>query len=157
MFEKLIEMLRGGKIEYYLIEGETKLINPQYYPHKKDEIPIICESIEKLPLDKGYISGFRSVIRLYGDYIVKLKGIGIPFKDVKPIYKDKTIYTYFFTKEYIGTGQLMWGFMTREEAENELEKMLMLKDLGIPTPEPIGLGFYDNIKLLEIPNRYELI
>lgn len=156
MFEKLIEMLRGEKIEYYLIEGETKLINPQYYPHKKDEIPIICENIEKLSLDKGYISGFRSVIKLYRDYIVKLKGIGIPFKDVKPIYKDKTIYTYFFTKEYIGTGQLMWGFMTREEAENELEKMLTLKDLGIPMPEPIGLGFYDNIKLLEIPNRYEL-
>ncbi|MCS7367650.1 MAG: hypothetical protein NDF52_07215 [archaeon YNP-WB-062] len=155
--ERIVRLLRGEPREYYIIDGETKLIKPELYPHGKDKVPILCETEEDLPTYKGYVSGFRSIIKVSEDgYVVKLKGIGIPFKDVKPIYKNNTIYTYYFTNEYIGTGQLMWGFMTPKEAEEELNNMIMLRELRIPVPEPIGLGYYDRIKLLKIKDRYEL-
>lgn len=153
---EIIQKLRGEPIEYYLVDGETKLIKPELYPHEKNKLPILCETSDKLPSEKGFTSGFRSIIKVYDEYIVKLKGIGIPFKGVKPIYKGDTIYTYYFTKEFIGTGQLIWGFMEPNEAEKELENMLMLKELNIPSPEPIGIGLYEKIKLLELQNRYEL-
>lgn len=153
---ELIKILRGETTEYYLINGELKLIRPDLYPHGKNELPILCKTDENLLRDEGFTSGFRSVIKVYDDYIIKLKSIGIPFKTVKPLYRDKKIYTYYFTKEYIGTGRLIWGFMEVEEAENEIENMLMLRDMGIAVPEPIGIGFYDEIKILEMQNRYEL-
>ncbi|MCX8168738.1 MAG: hypothetical protein N3E39_00720 [Candidatus Methanomethylicia archaeon] len=155
-YKEILGNLRGEKIKYYLVKGELKLLRPDLYPHKKDELPILCETSETLPVDEGYTSGFRSIIKVYDEYVVKLKGIGIPFANVKPIYKNGKIHTYYFKSEFIGTGQLIWGFMTPEEAEIEIENMFKLKDLGIPAPESIGLGLYENIKLLELNNRYEL-
>jgi len=96
------------------------------------------------------------VIFKVGDRWFKAKGIGIPSGISKPLVRRNVIFTYYLHSAYISSGKLIWGFMTVEEAERELYWMRKARELDLPATEPIGIGIYPKIKVLEFPNRYSL-
>lgn len=156
--DKIIEILRGNKVEFNLVKGKLILDDKLLYPFNEDEIPIQCQFIDKEENCKyAYTSGNRSIIISLKDNVVfKAKGIGIPTGNSRPIYTKNQIYTYFLNQAYIGSGQLIWGFLTIEEAENEYNWMKKAYKLNLPATKPIGYGIYENIKTITFKDRFEL-
>ena len=155
--EELIHKLRGPKTEFILIDGETKLIDPSRYPFKRDVLPVLCSPIdtETEPL-LAYISGYRSLILPSNGKWFKAKAIGIPFGNSRPVLKEKRLFTFFLTNASIGSGKLIWGFSSIEEAENEIKWMKKAKELGLRTTNPIGIGIYKNVFVLDLKDRVDL-
>ena len=155
--EGLIQKLRGSKTEYFLIEGETKLLDPSKYPFNKDTLPVLCNPLDRRinPL-LAYISGNRSITFPLNRMWFKAKAIGIPFGKSRPIQRDRKLFTYFLTNASIGSGKLIWGFSTPEEADNEIKWMNKAKELDLHATEPIGLGIYKNVFVIEVKNRRDL-
>lgn len=155
--EDLMKLLRGEKVEFYLIEGKVKLVDGAKYPFDKSKIPVQCKIInEKTEINRGFTSGNRSIVFKLRNEWFKAKAIGIPSGISRPIYTNNQIYTYFLNQAYIGFGQLIWGFLTIEEAENEYHWMNEAYKLNLPATKPIGYGIYENIKTITFRNRFEL-
>lgn len=156
--DKIIEILRGKKVEFHLIKGKLFLVNDSPYPFDRNKVPIQCQFIrEKEGCRHAYTSGNRSIIiKLSESIIFKAKGIGIPTGSSKPIYINNQVYTYFLNQAYIGSGQLIWGFLTIEEAKNEFHWMQRAQELKLPATKPIGYGIYEKIKTITFSNRFEL-
>ncbi|RLG41615.1 MAG: hypothetical protein DRO05_03460 [Thermoproteota archaeon] len=152
-FEEIILRLRG-RTEYFRVEGETLLLNPQKYPFGRGELPVLCD-MEGEP-SSAYISGNRSIILPEGGLWFKAKAIGIPFGISRPFYRDGKLFSYFLSEANIGSGRLIWGFSTVKEAENELRWMRRAKEMELPSTEPIGMGIYENVFVIELKNRKEL-
>ncbi|GEM_PF-951408 len=157
IMEKIMELLRGSKVKYYLIDGETILINGGKYPFDKSKIPIQCRPLNNLHgYRDGYTSGSRSIVIPFKEEWFKAKAIGIPTGSSQPIYYEGEILTYYLYNARIGSGRLIWGFMTTEEAKHELEWIVKIRELNLPTIEPIGIGVYDKVRVLRLSNRIEL-
>ena len=156
--ERLLSLLRGRKVSFHLVEGSTRLVDPSHYPFKADEVPIQCILAEaSIPSIETYTSGLRSIVQpSTGDLWFKAKAIGIPTGDSRPIYADGRIYTYYLFDTYIGTSQLIWGLSTIDEAENEISRIVEARENGLPAPKPIGIGFYNNVRVLDFKDRVEL-
>jgi hypothetical protein len=157
--ERLLDLLRGRKGVFYLIEGCTKLCNPSLYPYKTDEVPIQCLlSGTTLSGSLAYRSGDRSIVQPSGDgRWFKAKAIGIPTQFSAPLYMEGKIYSYFLSDATIGSGQVIWGFSTVDEAEDEIARLTELRALGLPAPEPIGIGCYPNVYVMDLKDRSSLI
>ena len=156
--ERLLSLLRGRKVVFHLVEGSTSLVDPSLYPFKTNEVPIQCILTEgQIPSIEAYTSGDRSIVQpSAGDLWFKAKAIGIPTGISRPIYADGRIYTYYLSDTYIGTGKLIWGLSTVDEAENEISKIVEASELGLPAPKPIGIGLYENIRVIDFRDRVEL-
>lgn len=154
ILEKYIVELRGGKTPYFLIEGKTELSKPSYYPFPKDMLPVQCtfhdENLEKL---SGYTSGERSIVVPQTEYWFKAKGIGIPSGVSKPIFQEGKLFSYFLSNARVGSGEIIWGFSSYEEAKEELYWMQRANEVGVPASIPIGLGIYEKIVVLDFKNR----
>ena len=157
-FENLLSLLRGRKVFFHLVEGSTRLVDPSHYPFKADKVPLQCILAEgTIPSIEAYTSGLRSIVQLGMEGLwFKAKAIGIPTGNSRPIYADGRIYTYYLFDTYIGTGQLIWGLSTIDEAENEISRIVEAQDLGLPAPKPIGIGCYNNVQVLDFKDRVEL-
>jgi hypothetical protein len=156
--ERLLGLLRGRKVSFHLARGSTRLVEPSLYPFEGDEIPILCDFVEGGAQGfDGYTSGLRSIVRPgAGDSWFKAKAIGIPSGISRPVHADGRIYTYYLSDAYIGTGRLIWGFSTVEEAENEISRMAEAGELGLPAAKPVGIGFYGDVRVIEVKDRIEL-
>ena len=154
--DELMKLLRGRKIKFQLIDGELKLLERKLYPYSTDKLPILCESELELEGDEGYTSGNRSIVKVLNGGWFKAKAIGIPTGSSKPIYRNGIIYTYYLNRAFIGSGKLIWGFLTLDEAEREFEIMVKVRDKELPSPKPIGIGLYGRVKVLDFPNRFEM-
>lgn len=156
--ERLLSLLRGRKVIFHLIEGHTSLVDPSLYPFKADEVPIQCILEEgTIPSIEAHTSGLRSIVQPgTDDRWFKAKAIGIPSGISMPIYIDGRLYTYYLSDTYIGTGQLIWGFSTIDEAENEISRIVEAQELGLPAPKPIGIGYYNDVQVLDFKDRVEL-
>ena len=155
--EEIMLRLRGGKVAYHLVDGETILIDAGLYPFDKSKIPIQCKlPEEKLEEKFGYTSGNRSVVFRFDDGWFKAKAIGIPSGVSQPIYRRRIVHTYYLYNAFIGSGRVVWGFMTIGEAEREIYWMNKAWELDLPATRPIGIGVYPKVKILEFPNRYAL-
>lgn len=156
--ERLIRLLRGKRVVFHLVEGSTSLVDPSLHPFKEDEVPILCDFEEGRTqgLD-AYTSGLRSIVcRGKGDLWFKAKAIGIPSGSSRPIFADGRIYTYYLSDAYIGTGRLIWGLSTVDEAKDEISQMVEARELGLPAAIPVGLGFYRNVRVLDLKDRVKL-
>ena len=152
-----MKLLRGEKVKFYLIEGEVKLVDGAKYPFDKSKIPVQCKIInEKTEINRGFTSGNRSIVFKLGNEWFKAKAIGIPSGISQPIYLDKCLMTYYLYRAFIGSGRLIWGFMTIDEAEQELSWMMRARELKLPATKPIGIGIYHNVKIIKFPNRHRL-
>ncbi|KPV61459.1 MAG: hypothetical protein AOA65_2276 [Candidatus Bathyarchaeota archaeon BA1] len=156
--ETLLSILRGPRVVSYLVEGSTRLVDPSLYPFKTVEVPLQCIDAEgNLPSFEAYTSGNRSIVQpSVGGGWFKAKAVGIPSGDSKPVHIDGRIYTYHLFDTYIGTGRLIWGLSTVEEAENEISNVVEARELGLPGPKPIGLGSYENVHVVDLKDRVEL-
>lgn len=156
--ETLLSLLRGSRVVFHLVEGSTNLIDSSLYPFKFDKVPIQCIDVEgSLPNIEAYTSGNRSIVQATIEGLwFKAKAVGIPTGSSMPIYADGKIYTYYLLDTYIGTGRLIWGLSTVDEAENELSRIVEARELGLPAPKPIGLGFYKNVHVIDFKDRIEL-
>jgi len=156
--DRLLGLLRGRKVNFHLVGGSTSLVDPSLYPFRTNEVPVLFYRVDGQgeALD-GYTSGLRSIVRPgVGDHWFKAKAIGIPSGSSRPICADGNIYTYYLSEVYIGTGRLIWGFSTVDEAENEISRMVEARELGLPAVKPVGLGYYSNVKVLDYRDRIEL-
>ena len=153
-FEEIILRLRG-RTEYFKVEGETLLLNPQKYPFSRGNLPVLCDMEGEKP-SSAYISGNRSIILPEEDLWFKAKAIGIPFGISRPFYREGKLFSYFLSEANIGSGRLIWGFLTIKEAENELRWMRKAREMELPSTEPIGIGIYRNVFVIELKNRKEL-
>jgi hypothetical protein len=155
--ERLLSLLRGRKVFFHLVGGSTSLEEPSLYPFGAGEIPVLCDLEEKAKSYDAYTSGLRSIVRPGpGSSWFKAKAIGIPSGSSTPIHADGRIYTYYLSDAYIGTGRLIWGFSTVDEAENEISRMVEARELGLPATEPIGIGHYSDVRVLDLKNRHGL-
>lgn len=155
---RLLGLLRGRKVPFRLVGGTTKLIDPSLYPFIADEVPILCDMREgQAQGQEAYTSGLRSIVLPgAGGSWFKAKAIGIPSGLSRPFYHDGWICTYHLSEAYIGTGRLIWGFSTVEEAENEISWMAEARELGLPTVKFVGMGFYNRVRVIDVKNRVEL-
>ncbi len=152
----VIERIRP-KVSYFLVDGETDLLDPSKYPFNRDELPLFCRPIGiRMKPHCAYLSGNRSIILPFNGKWFKAKAIGIPSGRSQPIYVRNELLTFFLTKAGIGSGRLIWGFSTLREAENELKWMRKAFELGLPASEPVGIGIYKKVRVIEIKDRYEL-
>ncbi len=156
--EGLLRLLRGRKAEFHLVGGSTSLLDPSGYPFEAEEIPILCDFEQGgTPGIEAHTSGFRSIVMPgAGGLWFKAKAIGIPSGGSKPICSHGRIYTYHLSEAYIGTGRLIWGFSTVDEARNEIDRMVEARELGCPAPRPVGIGFYGGVHVLDFRDREEL-
>ncbi len=155
--EEFIHKLRGPKVECYRMEGETKLLEPSKYPFNKDVLPVLCNAIDvKTEPLSAYISGYRSLVFPSNGNWFKAKAIGIPFGNSRPILKEGNLFTFFLTNANLGSGRLVWGFSKVEEAQNEISWMKKAKELDLRTTEPIGIGIYRNVFVINVKDRKEL-
>jgi len=156
--ERLLSLLRGSKVIFHLVEGFTRLADPSLYPFKDNDVPLQCISKEgPIPSIEAYTSGFRSIVQQSkGGKWFKAKAIGIATGSSRPIYTDGRIYTYYLSDTHIGAGRLIWGLSTVDEAENEISRIVEARELGLPVPRPIGIGFYEDVRVLDFKNRVEL-
>jgi hypothetical protein len=69
--------------------------------------------------------------------------------------KAERLYSYFLTEDRIGSGTLIWGFSQIDEAENEFEWMQKIHEI-VPSPKPVGIGFFRNVSVKEFKNRVDL-
>jgi hypothetical protein len=156
--DRLLGLLRGRKVFFHLVGGSTSLVEPALYPFRTGEVPVLFDRADGPGDDlDGYTSGLRSIVRPgVGDLWFKAKAIGIPSGSSRPICVDGNIYTYYLSEAFIGTGRLIWGFSTVDEAENEISRMVEARELGLPAAKPVGLGYYSNIRVLDYRDRVEL-
>ena len=155
--EDLIRRLRGPRTEYFLIKGKTELLDPSKYPFEKGMLPVFCKYIDaKMQPLKAYISGNRSIVFPSDSAWFKAKSIGIPSGRSSPTYKDGKLYTFFLTNASIGSGSLIWGFSEVKEALNEVKWMKKAKELDLRVTEPVGMGIYENIFVIDLKDRSDL-
>jgi len=155
--EEYIVKLRGEKTPYFLLQGQTKLNDPSYYPFQKDMLPVQCTFQDETPETlSGYTSGERSIILPQNNYWFKAKGIGIPSGVSQPIFKGGKLFSYFLSNARVGSGKIIWGFSSYEEAKEELFWMQKANEIGVPASRPIGLGIYNNIVVMDFENRRSL-
>ncbi len=156
--DRLLGLLRGRKVPFRLVGGTTKLVDPSLYPFKAGEVPILCDLVEGRAQGlEAYTSGLRSIVlQGAGGVWFKAKAIGIPSGISRPFYHDGWICTYHLSEAYIGTGRLIWGFSAVDEAENEIHRMMDARELGLPVAKPVGIGFYDRVRVINVRNRVEL-
>ena len=156
--ERLLRLLRGCRVVFHLVEGSTSLVDSSLYPFKVDEVPLQCiPEAEPIPSIEAYTSGNRSIVQpSKGGLWFKAKAIGIPSGSSMPIYVDGKIYTYYLSDTYIGAGRLIWGLSTVDEAENEISRISEARELSLPAPRPIGVGFYKDVHVLDLKDRGEL-
>lgn len=155
---RLLGLLRGRKVPFHLVKGSTKLVDPSIYPFRADEVPILCDLGEgQARGPEAYTSGLRSIVLPgAGGSWFKAKAIGIPSGISRPFFYDGKICTYHLSDASIGTGRLIWGFSTVEEAENEIRRMVDARELGLPAAKPVGMGLYGNVRVIDVQNRVEL-
>lgn len=155
--EVLLDLFRGKKVCYHTVKGHTDLIYPDSYPFSKNEIPLQCIPLEnQLPTFKAHSSGSRSIVHsLDGDQYFKAKAVGIPTGNSKLYYTDGKIYSYFLFDDTI-IDFVIWGLATITEAKLEYDRTIEARNLGLPTPKIIGLGYYDNIRVLDVENQRAL-
>jgi len=153
--EELVVKLRGSKVPFFLTDAETRLDSSDY-PFPDGKAPVQCRlvgvELEKL---EAYTSGNRSIILPHGKGWFKAKAIGIPHGVSQPILKEGRLHSYFLTSDRIGSGTLIWGFSTVEEAESEFRWMERIHDVA-PSPKPVGVAFFRNLSVKEFKDRIEL-
>lgn len=155
--EELLARLRGEKIPYFLVEGEVELVDPSKYPFKKHLLPLQCR-----PMDKGLASGFaytsgnRSFVMPHEGGWFKAKAAGIPSGVSRPILREGRLLTYRLVHASIGSGDVLWGFLSLDEARNELYWMTKVKELGLPSAMPVGMGIYRDVHVIELRDRLAL-
>ena len=156
--ETLLSLLRGRKVIFHLVRGSTNLVNPSLYHFKADEVPIQCITAQgSLPSAEAYTSGHRSIVQPSTKSLwFKAKAIGIPTGESKPIYIDGRIYSYRLLDASIGSGRLIWGLSTVDEAQNEISRIMEAEEIGLPVPKPIGIGLYENVFVIDFKDRIEL-
>jgi len=154
--ERLLSLLRG-KAPLHLVPGATRLLEPLLYPFKADEVPLMCNfgQADK-PGVEAYTSGFRSAILPARGWWLKAKAIGIPTGGSRPFLVEDKICTYWLGDVNIGSGRLIWGFSTLEEAENELRRTAEAREAGCPAPKPVGIGLYGGVTVIDLRDRVEL-
>ena len=158
MDEEILVKLRGKKITYFLIEGETRLVDPLKYPFKRGLLPIQCKLVgeERDPFF-AFTSGNRSLVLLIdNDICFKAKATGIPLGISQPILYEGKLFTYHLTHAMIGSGDLIWGLSSMKETEREEYWMSKAKELGLPATDPIGIGIYQNVYVIEFKDRITL-
>lgn len=145
------------KIPFTLVKAELTLFDKSKYPFKHDIAPLMCETIGKeLKYSRAYISGARSLVMKFRSSWFKAKGIGT--YDLAPVrYHGNRILTYFISRDVIGSGALIWGFLSKKEVKREVKVMLELKEEKFPIPEIIGMGKYEKAVALDFLNRLEMI
>ena len=154
MTEDYISRLRGPKVPYFLIEGETRLLDASSYPYGRNRLPVQCNFLEEKrePLS-AHITGLRSIVFPFEGQWFKAKAIGIPSGASRPIFRDGRLLSYYLSQTTIGSGTLVWGFMSIEETKNEIHWMKRARELGLPVTEPVGIGVYEDIFVLEFKDR----
>ena len=154
--EELIKKLRGPKVPFFLVDAETRLLDPRNYPFPDGKAPVqgilMDPQLEKL---EAYTSGNRSITMPCGEYWFKAKAVGIPSGVSQPILNKGHVYSYFLSNDRIGSGTLIWGFSQVEEAENELRWMQKICNFA-PSPKPVGIGILRNLSVKEFKDRPEL-
>ncbi|UCH38105.1 MAG: hypothetical protein JSV76_02785 [Candidatus Bathyarchaeota archaeon] len=155
--EVLLDLFRGEKVSYHTVKGHTNLIHPCYYPFSKNEVPLQCIPLEnELSTFRAFSSGIRSIVQLLdGHQYLKAKAIGIPTGNSKLYYTDGSIYSYFLFDDTI-IDFVIWGLATISEAKLEFERSVEARDLALPAPTMIGLGYYENVRVLDVENQRAL-
>jgi hypothetical protein len=153
-----VRLLRGHTTRYHLIEGRTDLFEPSLYPFNRDEIPVFFECPEaKIHRSDGYHSGARSIaVPVEEGRWLKSKGVGIHTGDSKPKLRDGRVYTYYLSQAMIGDGQLIWGLSSLKETEMEVSRMVEALELGLTKVKPVGVGYFDDVLVLDCKDRAEL-
>lgn len=153
-----MRLLRGHTTHYHLIEGRTDLFEPSLYPFNKDEIPVFFDCPEeKIQRSDGYHSGARSiVVPMEEGRWLKSKGVGIHTGDSKPKLRAGRVYTYYLSQAMIGDGQLIWGLSSLKETEMEVSRMTEALELGLTKVKPVGVGYFDDVLVLDCKDRAEL-
>jgi hypothetical protein len=153
-----VKLLRGHTTQYHLIEGRTDLFEPSLYPFNKDEIPVFFDCPEaKTHRSDGYHSGARSIVVPMDDgRWLKSKGVGIHTGDSKPKLRGERVYTYYLSQAVIGDGQLIWGLSSLDETEMEVSRMTEALELGLTKVKPVGVGYFDDVLVLDYKDRAEL-
>jgi len=158
MEEELLLRLRGKRIPYFLVSGETKLEDSSQYPYERCLVPVQCRLVgETLEPSFAYMSGTRSIVLPIHDHCFKAKATGIPLSVSQPIIHAGKLLTYHLTHEIIGSGNIIWGFSSIEEAEKEMFWMSKARELDLPSSDPIGIGIYKNVHVLDFGNRWRLV
>lgn len=156
--QRLVKLLRGHNTPYQLIEGRTDLFEPSLYPFKKDEVPVLFDHPgAKVHRDDGFASGARSIsVPVEEDRWLKSKGVGIHTGGSRPRLRGGRIYTYYLSQAMIGDGQLIWGLSSLEETEMEVSRMVEALELGLTKVKPVGVGYFDDVMVLDYKDRTEL-
>lgn len=154
--EELVAKLRGPKVPFFLVDLETRLLNPSDYPFPRGKGPVQCRVTDSEPERfEAYTSGNRSIILPHGENWFKAKAVGIPCGASQPILKAGRIHSYFLSNDRIGSGTLIWGFSRIEEAENEFRWMQRVHDIA-PSPTPVGMGLLRDLSIKELKDRTAL-
>jgi len=154
--ERLLSLLRG-KAALRIVPGATRLLEPSLYPFKADEVPLMCDFGQADTVGvEAYASGFRAAVLPARGGWLKAKAIGIPTGSSRPFWAGDKICTYWLGDVNIGSGRLIWGFSTLEEAENELRRTAEAKEAGCPAPKPVGIGLYGGVTVIDLRDRVEL-
>lgn len=144
------------KVPYSLIEGETILLDDSSYPFGEGSLPLMCESLgEEIGYKRAYVSGGRSIVLPSDEGWFKAKGIG-SYDLVPPRYYKGKVLSYYLERDVIGSGSLVWGFLTKSEAQHELEWMRELRNAGLPVPEALGMGIYRGVSVIDFKDRREM-
>ena len=154
--ERLLSLLRG-KAALRIVPGATRLSEPSLYPFKADEVPIMCDfgQADKVGVE-AYASGFRAAVLPARGSWLKAKAIGIPTGSSRPFLVEDKICTYWLGDVNIGSGRLIWGLSTLEEAEHELRRTTEAREAGCPAPKPVGIGLYCGVTVIDLRDRVEL-
>ncbi len=154
--ERLLGLLRW-KASLHLFPGTTRLSEPTLYPFKTDEVPLMCNIGRADTIGvEAYASGFRSAVLPTRDGWLKAKGVGIATGSSRPFLVGERICTYWLGDVNIGSGRLIWGLSTLDEAENELRRTAEAAEAGCPAPRPVGIGLYGGVTVIDVKDRVEL-
>jgi len=156
--QRLVRLLRGRNTRYQLIEGRTDLFEPSLYPFKKNQVPVLFDNLGAMvQRDDGFASGARSIsVPVEEGRWLKSKGAGIHTGGSKPKLRGGRIYTYYLSQAMIGDGQLIWGLSSLDETEMEVSRMAEALELGLTKVRPVGVGYFDDVVVLDYKNRAEL-
>jgi len=144
------------KVPYSLIKGEIMLRGDSSYPFEEGRLPIMCQSLgEEMGYERAYVSGGRSIVLPSDKGWFKAKGIG-SYDLVPPRYHKGRVLSYYLERDVIGSGSLLWGFLTKSEAQRELEWMEELRDAGLPVPKALGMGIYREVSMIDFKDRQEM-
>jgi len=144
------------QVPYSLIEEETVLLDVSRYPFGEGRLPIMCKSLgEEIVYKRAYVSGGRSIVLPSDNGWFKAKGIG-SYELVPPRYYKGRVLSYYLERDVIGSGSLVWGFLTESEAQRELKWMEELRDAGLPVPEVLGMGTYKKVSVIDFKDRQEM-